>query len=77
MARKKRVLRTNCRSAGSRLKTRRSPQAGDYLSTFCQSKTARRKGVATRLKNAATKANGTLKKGYRYAKGGRIVRAKK
>lgn len=28
-------------------------------------------------KKAATKANGTLKKGYRYAKGGRIVKAKK
>lgn len=28
-------------------------------------------------KKAATKANGTLKKGFRYAKGGRIVKAKK
>lgn len=25
----------------------------------------------------AKKANGTLKKGYRYAKGGRVVKAKK
>lgn len=28
-------------------------------------------------KKAATKANGRLKKGYRYGKGGRIVKAKK
>lgn len=28
-------------------------------------------------KKAATKADGTLKKGYRYAKGGRVVKAKK
>lgn len=34
----------------------------------------KRKTVA---KKAATKANGTLKKGFRYAKGGRIVKAKK
>jgi len=27
-------------------------------------------------KRTGTKANGTLKKGYRYAKGGRIVKAK-
>lgn len=27
-------------------------------------------------KKAATRANGTLKKGYRYAKGGRVVKAK-
>jgi hypothetical protein len=27
-------------------------------------------------KKAATKANGTLKKGYRYGKGGRIIKAK-
>ncbi len=26
---------------------------------------------------AGKKANGTLKKGYRYAKGGRVVKAKK
>ena len=26
---------------------------------------------------AGVKANGTLKKGYRYAKGGRVVKAKK
>ena len=31
-------------------------------------KTKRKEGV---------KANGTLKKGYRYAKGGRVVKAKK
>lgn len=28
-------------------------------------------------KKAATRSNGTLKKGYRYAKGGRIVKSKK
>ncbi len=28
-------------------------------------------------KKAATKGKGRLKKGYRYAKGGRIVKAKK
>lgn len=28
-------------------------------------------------KRAATKGKGRLKKGYRYAKGGRIVKAKK
>lgn len=27
-------------------------------------------------KGAGVKANGTLKKGYRYAKGGRVVKAK-
>ena len=27
-------------------------------------------------KKAATKANGTLKKGFRFAKGGRVVKAK-
>ncbi len=27
-------------------------------------------------KKTATKANGVLKKGYRYAKGGRVVKAK-
>lgn len=34
----------------------------------------KKRGVS---KAAATKANGTLKKGYRFAKGGRVVRAKK
>lgn len=34
----------------------------------------KKKGVA---KKTATKANGTLKKGYSYKKGGRIVKAKK
>lgn len=34
----------------------------------------KRKSVS---KRTATKANGTLKKGFRYAKGGRIVKAKK
>lgn len=36
--------------------------------------------MATRRKvskRTATKANGTLKKGYRFAKGGRIVKAKR
>lgn len=28
-------------------------------------------------KKEGLKANGTLKKGYRYAKGGRVVKAKK
>lgn len=28
-------------------------------------------------KKAATKASGSLKKGFRYAKGGRIVKARK
>lgn len=28
-------------------------------------------------RRAATKGNGRLKKGYRYAKGGRIVKARK
>lgn len=28
-------------------------------------------------KKEGVKANGTLKKGYRYAKGGRVVKAKK
>lgn len=28
-------------------------------------------------KRTATRRNGTLKKGYRYARGGRIVKAKK
>lgn len=28
-------------------------------------------------RSAGLKANGTLKKGYRYAKGGRVVKAKK
>lgn len=28
-------------------------------------------------KKTGVKANGTLKKGYRYAKGGRVVKAKK
>lgn len=34
----------------------------------------KKRGVS---KSIATKANGTLKKGYRYAKGGRVVKAKK
>ncbi len=34
---------------------------------------AKKRGVS---KSAATKSNGTLKKGYRFAKGGRIVKAK-
>lgn len=29
------------------------------------------------IQKEGLKANGTLKKGYRYAKGGRIVKAKK
>ncbi|MFN3933622.1 MAG: hypothetical protein ACK4KX_03195 [Parvibaculum sp.] len=33
----------------------------------------KRKSVSKRV---ATKRNGTLKKGYRYARGGRIVKAK-
>ena len=49
-------------------------------------KTARRKAnPAARKRKSSTastggagkKANGTLKKGYRYAKGGRVVKAKK
>ena len=32
---------------------------------------------AKRKTRAGVKANGTLKKGYRYAKGGRVVKAKK
>jgi hypothetical protein len=36
-------------------------------------KKASRKGIS---KAAATKGKGRLKKGYRYAKGGRIVKAK-
>lgn len=35
--------------------------------------TTKRKSVS---KSAATKGKGKLKKGYRYAKGGRIVKAK-
>ena len=37
---------------------------------------ATRKRKTTRSK-AGVKANGQLKKGYRYAKGGRVVKAKK
>lgn len=33
--------------------------------------------MATVTKKTATKGKGKLKKGYRYAKGGRIVKAKK
>lgn len=33
-----------------------------------------KKGVA---KKTATRANGTLKKGFKYRKGGKIVKAKK
>ena len=36
----------------------------------------RKKRKSTR-KAAGLKANGTLKKGYRFAKGGRVVKAKK
>lgn len=35
---------------------------------------ARRKAKKTKV---GVKANGTLKKGYRYAKGGRVVKARK
>lgn len=35
-------------------------------------KTAKKKSKAT----AAKRADGTLKKGYRYAKGGKVVKAK-
>lgn len=28
-------------------------------------------------KKAATRSNGTLKKGFRFAKGGRVIKAKK
>jgi len=33
--------------------------------------------MATKKAKTGVKANGTLKKGYRYAKGGRVVAAKK
>ena len=66
-----------CSNAASRLKRKSSPQAGGELSSFCQSKKDRKKAAKTRLKNKATKANGQLKKGYKYAKGGRIVKVKK
>jgi hypothetical protein len=36
-------------------------------------KSAKRKSVS---KSAGVKANGTLKKGFRYAKGGKVVKAK-
>lgn len=38
---------------------------------------ARRKRTTRRRASAGTKRNGQLKKGYRYAKGGRVVKAKK
>lgn len=36
-----------------------------------------RKRKSTKRRSAGVKANGVLKKGYRYAKGGRVVKAKK
>nr|WP_322624498.1 hypothetical protein [uncultured Flavobacterium sp.] len=36
----------------------------------------KRKSTRKRSASAGVKANGTLKKGYRYAKGGRVVKAK-
>lgn len=35
------------------------------------------KRKASRKSKVGVKANGTLKKGYRYSKGGRVVKAKK
>lgn len=39
-------------------------------------KTSARKLCSTVIKREGVKVDGTLKKGYRYAKGGKIVKAK-
>lgn len=82
---------TTCSGIGKTLKTSSSKglrsSAGRMLATKCSSKgTLFQKSKSSNMATKKTKkqstpkvgvkANGTLKKGYRYAKGGRVVKAK-
>lgn len=57
----KKSVKLYCSRTGRRLRTKKTSSAGKALASC-------RHGL---------KKNGTLKKGYRFAKGGRIVKAKR
>lgn len=69
-----------CSGSGKALRTSTSKglksAAGRTLATKCKTKGTLFEKVKS-TKKEGLKADGTLKKGYKYAKGGRIVKAKK